>query len=46
MDFNKCNACGICCNVCPAKALEICGKKMSYNEILDEVLKDKSFYDP
>jgi len=40
-----CRRCGKCTEECYAGALEIAGKKMSVREVLDEVLKDKVFYE-
>lgn len=39
-----CALCGRCVSECVG-ALEICGKKMSVDEVLHEVKKDKAFYD-
>ncbi len=39
-----CTACGKCSEVCIG-ALEVAGKEMSVAEVLDEVMKDKPFYD-
>ena len=45
IDRKKCVACGACTEECTYKALELVGKEMSVQEIIDEVLKDKVFYD-
>ena len=42
---NKCNDCGACIDVCPTKAVEICGKRVSAKEVLDILIRDKVFYD-
>lgn len=42
---NRCNACGRCIEVCPTKAVEICGKTMLVKEVLEIVIRDKTFYD-
>ena len=44
--FNRkdCTMCGACVNICPACALELIGKEMTPQEIVDEVLSDKAFY--
>lgn len=39
-----CADCGKCALVCPADALEICGKRSSVTEITETVLKDLEFY--
>ncbi len=44
-DREKCIACGKCCDYCPTEALEVAGYKISVEETLKEVLKDKVFYD-
>ena len=45
IDRSKCVACGECCKVCPTDALELAGKEMSIQEVMEEVLSDKIFYD-
>lgn len=40
-----CQACGKCALHCPTGALELCGKHMSVDEVFQEVVKDKHFYD-
>lgn len=39
-----CNTCGKCADICSTGALEIIGKVMSVEEVMQEVLKDKTFY--
>ena len=41
----NCISCGKCTEKCYSAALEICGKEMSVDEVLTEVMKDKLFYD-
>lgn len=45
--FNRenCILCGKCVNACYAEALEMAGKTMSAEEVIEEVMKDKSFYE-
>jgi pyruvate formate lyase activating enzyme len=43
IDREKCILCGKCVDECVG-ALEICGKEMSIDEIVEEVKKDKDFY--
>lgn len=45
IDRKKCVACGVCTEECAYNALELVGKEMSVQETIDEVLKDKVFYD-
>ena len=42
--LEKCRLCGICTIFCPRNAREICGKEYTVDEVLFEILKDKSFY--
>ncbi len=45
IDRENCVKCGKCMEICLNDANEIIGKKMTVQEVLDEVLKDKMFYD-
>ena len=45
IDRKKCTGCGECVKACPAGALELIGKTYNAEELLDEVLRDKAFYD-
>lgn len=40
-----CVACGKCADKCLNEALELCGRTYTTDEVLEEVLKDKLFYD-
>ncbi|MBE6668043.1 MAG: glycyl-radical enzyme activating protein [Ruminococcaceae bacterium] len=40
-----CDLCGQCAVYCPTDAREICGKDYSSDGILNEILKDKAFYE-
>lgn len=42
---DKCDFCGACVEVCQNNALEICGKYMTTQEISNEVLRDRKFYE-
>jgi len=44
-DREKCIVCGECCDYCPTEALEVAGYKITVEEALREVMKDKVFYD-
>lgn len=44
-DRSKCKVCGKCAEECVAEALEKVGKPMTVDEVLEEVMKDKAFYD-
>lgn len=41
----SCTGCGLCTKSCPAGALETAGKRMTVEDILDEVLRDSFFYE-
>ena len=41
MDAAACIGCGACAGECVTDALSLCGKEMSVEEVLDQVLKDK-----
>jgi pyruvate formate lyase activating enzyme len=43
IDREACALCGACINACTG-ALEMCGKEMTVEQILDEVVRDESFY--
>ncbi len=45
IEDTKCNACGLCERACPTGALAICGKWVSAEEVMDEILRDKVFYE-
>jgi len=44
-DRSRCVRCGKCVETCYAGARELIGKSMSVDEVLNEVLKDRIFYD-
>ncbi|MBQ7500975.1 MAG: glycyl-radical enzyme activating protein [Clostridia bacterium] len=41
---SKCVGCGKCAAVCPTEALSLAGKKLSVEEIIQEVMRDASLY--
>jgi len=45
IDHDKCTLCGKCTDVCPTSALTITGKERSTEWVVDELLKDKVFYE-
>ncbi len=45
IEREKCVSCGKCAEICLNDANEIIGKEMTATEVLEEVMKDKMFYD-
>ncbi|MBQ6563178.1 MAG: glycyl-radical enzyme activating protein [Clostridia bacterium] len=43
-DASRCTGCGKCAAVCPEKACWICGREVTPDEILHQVLPDKPFF--
>lgn len=41
----KCMACGACAEACPAQSLVLCGREWSSDELAEELLKDKIFFE-
>jgi len=41
----KCTACGACVEVCYAGARELTGRELSAEEVVDEILQDRAFYE-
>ena len=44
LDRDRCTTCGECSKICPTRALEVCGKEMTVDDILNEAKKDLPFY--
>ena len=42
---DACDLCGICIDSCPTGALRWCSNKISADDVLKEVMRDKEFYD-
>lgn len=45
IDRGVCNGCGQCAEVCPANAMELLGRWVSIDELLDELLKDRVYFE-
>jgi pyruvate formate lyase activating enzyme len=41
----RCTACGACVDACPAGARRLAGREASVGEVMDEVLRDRVFYE-
>lgn len=44
LDRGKCQVCGTCTEECYAQALEFVGHEVSFEEVMEEVLRDAAFY--
>jgi pyruvate formate lyase activating enzyme len=45
IDRTKCDLCGKCLDVCTYDALEIAGRRVSVQDVIDEVERDRIFYE-
>lgn len=45
IDREKCDLCGICVKECCTNSKQIMGKTYTVDDIMEEILKDKAFYD-
>lgn len=45
IDRSRCDLCGKCVKVCMYEALEMAGRKMSVKDVIEEVEKDRIFYE-
>lgn len=45
IDLSKCDLCGECRDVCAYEALEIVGEEMTVKHVMEEVEKDRIFFD-
>ncbi|MFW5798459.1 MAG: glycyl-radical enzyme activating protein [Planctomycetota bacterium] len=45
LERELCRACGQCTTECYAEALELIGRDVTVDEVIDEVLRDKPFYE-
>jgi pyruvate formate lyase activating enzyme len=41
----RCNSCGACVKACPAAALEVIGRSWTLEEVIEELLSDRVFYE-
>lgn len=40
-----CEACGLCADACPTEARRIAGREMTVEDLVDEAIRDRVFYD-
>ncbi|MCP4664903.1 MAG: glycyl-radical enzyme activating protein [Deltaproteobacteria bacterium] len=40
-----CNGCGVCAEECPSTALELLGKKWALHALVEEVIKDRAYFE-
>ncbi len=45
VDFDKCIACGACVAACAYDALALSGRSVTVEDVIQEVMKDKRYYD-
>ena len=45
LDRSKCTACGLCAQGCYANALTLVGRDVTVDYLLDELVRDRSFYE-
>lgn len=44
VDRSKCTACGTCTSACPHNVRTVMGKRMTVEDVMDTVCRDKNFY--
>lgn len=44
IDWRICDSCGLCAQTCPAEALVLVGRTVTADDLLDDCLADRSFY--
>ncbi len=45
IDWNECDSCGGCVDICPSEAMQMAGKRVSVEDVLDEVDRSTIFHD-
>ncbi len=45
IDRNRCTGCGLCANECPAAALELLGQTWKLDDLVAEVVKDRTYFE-
>ncbi len=44
-DRELCTACGTCVDACPSNAMEMLGKQVTPDDLVDELLKDRAYFE-
>ncbi len=44
IDRNRCQGCGSCADACPTNALELLGTRITRDELVQELLKDRAYF--
>ena len=44
LNRDLCNGCGLCADACPAKGLQMAGRKVNIDQVMAELAKDAIFY--
>ena len=44
IERERCDACGLCADACAHQALRVVGRRMSVDDLLEQVLRDVAFY--
>jgi pyruvate formate lyase activating enzyme len=45
LDRARCDGCGACIQACPAEALQATGRSVTVAQVMEEIIKDKPFYE-
>jgi pyruvate formate lyase activating enzyme len=45
IDRGLCNGCGDCAEACPANAMELLGKTVNLEQLINELIKDRAFFE-
>ena len=45
IDRRLCTGCGLCAEECPSAALELLGRQWKLNELFEEVIKDRAYFE-
>lgn len=45
VDYDRCNACGLCGEKCLTNALELCGKEYTVDDVVPILIKDHLYYE-